>query len=165
MARRPARVGSLAGSGLSFSLPIFPISASTDYEFDDLKVSSRTARRPRGANPQGAGTAPRGRIGAGANVPRADVLPRLAALNLPLLLPRILWLPSSSVPAPLLPSHWPSWPAGPPRDLKGPLSAPPREPQLVPALRPAGEAARRRRRRWRRQCVPGPQDRGFLPAR
>ncbi|XP_032330455.1 protein-serine O-palmitoleoyltransferase porcupine isoform X2 [Camelus ferus] len=99
------------------------------------------------------------------NVPRAEVLLRPAPLNLPLLLPSILPLPSSSVPAPLLPSHWLGRPAGPPRDLKGPLSAPPWEPQLVPALRPAGEAARRRRRRWRRRCVPGPLDLSFLTAR
>nr|XP_030702552.1 protein-serine O-palmitoleoyltransferase porcupine isoform X6 [Globicephala melas]XP_033706043.1 protein-serine O-palmitoleoyltransferase porcupine isoform X6 [Tursiops truncatus] len=131
------------------------------WRLDSLFLDGqKTSRR----DPSGTGT-PRGRKGAGSNVPRADVLPRPAPLNLPLLLPSILPLPSSSVPAPLLSSYWPSGPAGPPRDLKGPLSALPWEPQLVPALRPAGEAARRRRRRWRRLYVPGPLDRSFLTAR
>lgn len=81
----------------------------------------------RGCNTQG-------RKGAGAKT-RSTLLLSTSRSSFPSTLP----LPSSSVgPAPLLPFHWPSWPAGPPQDLKGPLAALPSEPQLVPALRPAG---------------------------
>ena len=164
--RKDVRGGTVKVSGLSLlPTPSFPcqlprIRNMTIGKFVLGRSEDLRTRMFRGCNTQG-------RKGGGTNVVREKISQRPAPLNLPVPPLLDLQLPSSSSsPAPLLPSHWRRWQAGPPWDLKGPLAALPWEPQLVPALRPAGEAAGRRRRRWRRQqCVPGPRDRSFLPAR